>query len=1062
MAHDLRIALLGRPVIVAGEEVGGFVSQKALLLFCYLVDTGQPHTREQLADLLWGEMPEARARANLRTALHNLQQLFPDYLETNRITVAFRPRAGYWLDVDEFTARLAPGSDAAQLAAAAALYRGEFLDGAALADAPVFEAWLVVQRERYRRLVVDALHSLVDTHTAQADHAAAIEQAHRLLAIEPWHEHMHRLVMQLLARQGEYTGALAQYKQFETILRQELDVAPLPETEALHARIRAARAVRHHSLPAQYTPFVGRRQELGELAARLRDPTCRVLTLTGLGGVGKTRLALQVAAEQASAFLNGVCFVTLADVHAQHGFTTAVAEALALPGSADATQLLDYLRPLELLLVLDNMEHLSAGAQFVADLVRAAPDVKALVTSRVRLNLREEWVYAIHGLACPAEKPAGAGQDATPCDAVQLFLQSAQRISATFDPPSLGPVKRICQLVEGMPLAIELAAGWTHALSCADILHEIEHGLDLLATPLHNFEERHRSLVTVFEHSWQLLTPDEQRAIGRLAVFQGSFTVEAARHVGATTPAVLALLVNKSLLRKGADERFEMHQLVRQYVLDRLNDQEQDVPEVYARHAAYYCGYLARATPALRSGGQQAAALAAVALDMGNIGAAWAWAARQRDQALVKQSLEALYLFYEQRGWFHAGIDGFESAALAFDAQDRPGAAPDALHAQLLARAGWFHWRLNRYQTARALLERSLALLPVDGDQAERIFVVNALGLVADSLGEYAAAREYHRQSLQLCRASGDRLREGRILNELGAVARILGNHGEALAMHHAARAIGEELGDGWGKATALNNLGLVTQRRGDYADAAGYFQEGLAIRRRLGDDWGIAVSQVTLADLACDRGEYAEAADRLRDSESLCHETGGLWGRAYWLLILGRLLREQADHAGAIAAHRQSLDLWRGMGAQSKIARTHNHLAADLFALERYADAEQHFRAAAVTAQRIGYRNGHGMALLGLAQVMRKTQSYRLAGLYFSRAQRLADAIGEPPLLYATLLGQAQLADSLGQRSRAQALLASILDAPAARYETRVQAAQWAQRWAQRWAQESPEIHSI
>jgi DNA-binding SARP family transcriptional activator len=375
MTAELQLSLLGKLQISRdGAPVTGFVSAKAQALLVYLAVTARPHDRQALAALLWGDMPQTEARANLRSALSNLRKLLEPYLLISRDEAAFNQASSYWLDVAAFEAALVQPTSPVQgepvplswevhsqaLRQAIELYQGDFLEGFAVREALAFEEWLLSRRERLRQLAVQALHTLALEHTARGEYAAGIDYTTRLLALEPWREEAHRQLMILLARSDQRSAALAQYELCCRILAAELGVEPLPETTTLYERLKAAGAARPHNLPPQATPFVGRQAERAHIDGQLEQPTCRLLTLVGSGGIGKTRLALQTAAGKLTAFQDGVFFIPLAGVNAAELLVSSIAEALQLPiyGAEDPkAQLLNYLRPKEMLLVLDNFEH---------------------------------------------------------------------------------------------------------------------------------------------------------------------------------------------------------------------------------------------------------------------------------------------------------------------------------------------------------------------------------------------------------------------------------------------------------------------------------------------------------------------------------------------------------------------------------------------------------------------------------------------------------------------------------------------------------------------------------
>ncbi|MFQ5615328.1 MAG: BTAD domain-containing putative transcriptional regulator, partial [Anaerolineales bacterium] len=447
MKAQFRLKLLGTVRVERdGRPVQGFESRKALALLAYLAVQGQPVPRSRLADLFWGDKPEASGRNNLSRVLSNLSTLLPGCLEADRYTVRLNPNIPFELDVAEFETKITQG-DAASLAEAANLYRGDFMEGIYLDDCPGVEIWMVSERERRREQAAQALQTLVEHHAWRGQYQEGLAYTARLLALDPWREEAHRQKMLLLARTAQRSAALKQYDKCRRILAEELDVEPSHETKALYERIRAAGEQPRHNLPPQPTPFVGREDELAEIGRLLVNPDCRLWTLAGPGGIGKTRVALQAAGEKIGAFLQGVYFVPLAPVRSAEFLVSAIAEAIAFSfysREAPQDQLVNYLREKEMLLVLDNFEHLldggtrpgeagprvagggaaGLGADLLVEILQGAPEVKLLVTSRERLNLREEWVLEVQSLPVPEgiDDP-----DLERYEAVRLFLQNVRK-----------------------------------------------------------------------------------------------------------------------------------------------------------------------------------------------------------------------------------------------------------------------------------------------------------------------------------------------------------------------------------------------------------------------------------------------------------------------------------------------------------------------------------------------------------------------------------------------------------------------------------------------------------
>jgi len=546
MAEELQLALLGSvEVRRCGALITDYRTKKALALLCYLAVTGRPHLRPTLAGLLWGEIPEESARNNLSKALVNLRQLVGPYLSITRQTVSFNRDSRYWLDVEAFDAQVGnasataeaatPGrTDIRRLEETVELYRGDFLEGFYVRGAPSFEEWALAQRAWMQELALKALRTLVVHHTQRggAGLGTAIDYATRLLALAPWREEARRQLMLLLARNGQRGAALMQYHTCRRTLMAEFGAEPAEETKALYERIRqegelpSPPCAPPHNLPAPVMPLIGRQDELAEIQDRLRDPSCRLLTLVGPGGSGKTRLALEAATGEVGLYTHGVFFVSLAPLQSVDGIAPTVAQELGFSLAMGAErgpqrQLLDYLRGKHMLVTLDNFEHLLEGTSLVTDILRAAPEVKIMVTSRARLSARGEHLVPVSGLQVPPPEAPGT---LSQYGAVQLFLRGADRVHPSFEPTvgDLTQVARICQLVEGMPLAILLAVSWMTMLTPAEIAAQVsERSLEFLETEGQDVPVRQRSMRAVLDHSWDLLSEREQEVLAGLSVFRG-------------------------------------------------------------------------------------------------------------------------------------------------------------------------------------------------------------------------------------------------------------------------------------------------------------------------------------------------------------------------------------------------------------------------------------------------------------------------------------------------------------------------------------------------------------
>lgn len=609
-------------------------------------------------------------------------------------------------------------------------------------------------------------------------------------------------------------------------------------------------------LPSASTPLVGRETELASIAQLLADPACRLVTLVGPGGIGKTRLALQLAANLQEHFSHGVYYVGLTSLTDPALLAQTIASAVACPvhGAAEPrVELVQWLRQRQLLIVMDNLEHLLDGVDLLAEILQHVPGVRLVTTSRERLNLQGEWLFEVQGLPVPALSGAGLEESS----AAQLFLQSAQRARVGFMPSAQdrSAIARICRLVDGMPLAIELAAGWVRMLSCTEIADEIERDLHFLASTARDIPARHRSITAVFDQSWSLLEPRERSVLSRLAVFRGGFDRDAAEKVAGATPAVLSSLVSQSLVRRAGPHRYDLHELVRQYCGERLHETTAAV-EVHLAHALAVRDLVVEARPLLIGPGQMEW-LDRLETEINNVRAALAWTLEAGEITLGLEIAAAQGNFWYQRDY---QAEGYRWLVQFLDAPD-PGVPPlqrvDAQNG-----AGYLAFELGEFDAAQALLEKSLAMLEEMPTSPLLGTALVVLGQVQGSQGHYEKARATLERALSL--AHDDRYaqrRRGSALMALADVTSMFGDDVRAQYLYAACAAIYREVGDQNAVAYALRKWGWSALACDELDHAEELACESLTLNLHTGSKIGVIACLACLGALRVQQERYEDAA---------------------------------------------------------------------------------------------------------------------------------------------------------------------------------------------------------
>jgi predicted ATPase/DNA-binding SARP family transcriptional activator len=913
--------------------------RKAVALLAYLAVSGLGQPREELAAFFWPDFESERAFAYLRRTLWEINQMIgPGWIHAGRDVIRLERSDGLRLDTQEFERLLEEahrGSAQATTALeeAARLYRGDFLAGFNLRDSPEFDNWQLNLAEHYRRRLGEALDSLARAYLEAGQTGEAETPAHRYVDLDPLNEAAQRLLMEVFARGGQRSAALHQYERVEKLLNDELGALPEAETAALYQQIRdgevrqpfgstapvsaAPQRPRAGRLPLPATPFIGRKAELAELSYMLGRPECRLVTLYGSGGIGKTRLALQAAQAQSKAFKDGAYFISLATLSDPGQVPAGLADELGIPRYEQIPQaelhrqVIDYLRQRQVLLVMDNFEHLLQAAVLLEEVLAEAPGVKIIATSQERLNLAEEWTFEIGGLSYPLNGLAG---DLEEYSSVQLFLHHAQRAQARFhaSESDLQSISRICRLMEGLPLGIEMAAAWVRVLSCQEIAAEIEANLDFLETTQQGVPERQRSLRAVFNHSWKLLRPVEQQAFRRLAVFQGGFTRGSAAEVAGVGLPQLSGLVDKSLVHRHMDGRYDLHGMLRQFATEKLAAAPGEQSALREAHRAYYIDLLMQATNDLTGAGQKDA-LNRLTSEAANVRAAWYRTVAQGSLDELERITLTLMMYFVLRWRPQEGLETFAPALERLrheHSQDPENPQALRLFVLMLALTGSFLTPLNFDQGSK-LVQEGIALAPALANGPVKAYASLLLGFGFGRLPPEQQER-WSQETLVTLKQAGDEV--GAALAQL-----VYGGQLENRLQMAAARATYEDalaeftrLHNRWGMASCDHSLSEMASWLGEFEAASRLAREALEIYEDLEDPWRIMDLNTTLGQALTAQGKYAEA----RQCFQSAMDFAALMGNRYLVAVdqdcLAYIGYLQGDYATAEGHSRRSLEAYR------------------------------------------------------------------------------------------------------------------------------------------------------
>ncbi|MDQ6617268.1 MAG: tetratricopeptide repeat protein [Actinomycetota bacterium] len=960
----VNISLAGRVAIGPGGGRGdeAELGERARVALAYLVlERWRPVGRDELAEVVWGHELPPTWRPALRGIVHRVRVALgqagmdgAEVLTTGLGGYELHLPPGTQVDVEVAVAALKYALAAAaaghareatvQARRAVEASRGEFLAG-------ISGMWVERRQGELRELHVEALEALARAAAACHDGATAVWSAEEAIALQPLRESAYVGLMAAHAAAGNRAEALRAYSRCRHVLVEELGVGPSRETETAYVALLGhesspeddcagnlhAGNLHAGNLPAPVTSFVGRDNEKAELRRLLGG--ARLVTLTGMGGAGKSRLGLEVAGSLLGDYADGVWLVELASVTDPTFVAEHVLSVLGRTegsGSTPTDALIGHFQQGQVLLLLDNCEQVAAGCASLCDtLLRSCPGLRILATSREPLSASGETIWEVAPLATPGPEAQLTAESMLRYESVRLFVDRARTASPSFAlEPVIAPTLDICRRLEGIPLAIELAAARTRQLAVPDIARRLGDRFGFLVGGPLTSPERHQTLRQALDWSYDGLAVREREVFDRLSVFSGSFTLEAAETVccdGAAVWETVSRLVDKSLLmsdRSGRVTRFRLLETVRVYGQERLVSAGDEASARLAQ--LQWAAAVTESAEAGLDGPDQAQYLEVLDAEHASLRGALDWAASHQTDGLGLRTAASLWRYWEIRGFLSEGRSRLE-ALLAADS------APPALRAKALNSAGVLAQNQLDHAAARSFYQEALDIRRSLHDRLGVAAALNGLGNVAVGEGNPSAAQALFEENLATSREIGDPRMIAASLMNLGVVLQLQFITGQTGRLDAAVRvqALYEEslqhyrqLGDRRGVALALENLGAVAPYRGDYPAAQTFLEQSLALRRELRDKSGIAASTRFLGHLALRERKYSAARRMHEEALTIESELGNQLLMATDLASLADIAERQGDHVEARALQRQALCLFDEVGDDAEARRLRRALA--------------------------------------------------------------------------------------------------------------------------------------
>lgn len=956
MTHQLRLAVLGFPQASFDEAPLLISHQKRLALLYFLAVEPAPQPRARLAALFWPSLPADRAKTNLRSALTQLQRVLDPLLEVTTVEVRLNKQL-CWIDSDIFPQLLLQAQEQSTPFdyTLVDLYRGPFLAGFPVQAAPLFEQWRNNKQLEFHTLAIEKWADLADGYYRAEEYTAALTLNQKILWLDRLNEAAHQRQMITYLATGQYALAIHQYHVYARSLLKETEQKPSALTETLlqealaHAKppeqpdgtafpladyainVPSHSFQPHFSLPAPATKILGRQQQIQRILTKLKNDQERLITLVGLSGTGKTVLAQAVGSLLNQTFKNGVCFVPLASIEPSgQATTTELRIALLLKAKLniednqnDVMAALEFfLRDKELLLIFDNCEHVINGMTLIPRLLSAAPKLRILTTSHTPLHFTSEALEPVAGLALP--EPAALLEALLLSPAAQLFIHRAQQVQAHFfaTAENSAAINRICHLVAGLPLGIELAAAWVTLYTPAEIAGMIQRQPDFLASSYTDYPDRHHSLQTLFTNMWQLLSEEEQRVFGSMAIFIGDAGRDAVRHVIKAHDTVLTVLLQRGLIRMDSNNRFSCHPLMREMARKQISGhlEQTSLQEAYC---VYYADKLTQLFPSPGSTPPQKEALQAAEMDLDNLLSAWHWAVSTYRTDLLIGRLERLVEFFSHRERLQEGeiLLSDALAHLQSAAPEHKTAEQVALLGRLQKYLGQLNHKRGHFQLAQRNLEQALDLLRTTSTVPDsefalgQVFLAYSLALQKPS----PLALNLVQQAVTALRNTPERVYLVDALLTESSIHHLENDLTAAQALCQEALQTAKQARYALGIAKALTNLGYMAAMQGKLLEAKAAWEQCLVIFRAETAWRSVAQVLNNLGYASVLERDFRQAEQFLLESLALTRQLGLVSVEAYVLDSLGRAAFETRSFSVARQYYMQALQLVLETGYERK-----------------------------------------------------------------------------------------------------------------------------------------------